>query len=72
MGEVQVNNLSTGTTNATIPPIDNLCTQQENLTIDQQEEVINCLHIAQGEPYSQLVQSSWRRKSDVEGIYLFV
>ena len=28
--------------------------------------------VTQGEPYSQLVQSAWRRKSDAEGIYLSI
>ena len=56
----------------TAPSIDDLCTQLENLTINEREEVINHLHITQGEPYSQLVQSAWRKRNDAEGIYLSI
>ena len=55
-----------------MPSINDLCTQLESLMINEREEVINCLCIAWGEPYSQLVQSAWRRKSDAEGIYLSI
>ena len=55
-----------------VPSIDDLCTQLENLTLNEQEEVINHLHVAQGESYSQLVQLAWRKKNDAEGIYLSI
>ena len=71
-GEVQVNNPNTSTTDATTPPIDDLYTQLENLMLDEWEEMINCLCITWGEPYSQLVWSAWRRKSDAEGLYLSI
>ena len=32
--------------------IDNLCTQLEGLTLNEREDMINCLCITQGEPYS--------------------
>ena len=69
-GEIQMNKPNSSIVDTTTPSIDDLCTQLESLTLDEREEVINCLHIAQGEPYSQLVQSTWRRKSNMEGIYL--
>ena len=69
MQEIQMGNINPS---ATIPTIDDLCTQLEGLTINEQKEVIQCLHIAQGESYSQLVQSAWRWRSDVEGIYLSI
>ena len=61
---------STSTTDTTTPSIDDLCTQLESLMLDEQEEVINYLHVTWGELYSQLVWSTWRRKNAVEGIYL--
>ena len=72
MGEVQTNSLSTSTINDTTPSINDLCKQLESLTLDKQEKVINCLCTAQGESYSQLIQSAWRRKNNVEGIYLSI
>ena len=72
MQETQMGSMNPGTTDTTIPMIDDLCIQLEGLTINEQEEVIRCLCIAQGESYSQLVQSAWRRKSDAEGIYLSI
>ena len=72
MGGMQTNSLSPSIVDNTMPSIDNLCTQLESLMLDEREEVINCLHIAWGELYSQLVRSAWRKKSDVEGIYLSI
>ena len=69
---IQMDWLSSSITDSTMPSIDGLCTQLESLTLNEREEVINHLCIAWGEPYSQLVQSAWRRKSDVEGIYLSI
>ena len=67
---IQMDRPSSSITNTTTPSTNDLCTQLESLMLNEREEVINCLHITQGEPYSQLVQSAWRRKSDAEGIYL--
>ena len=69
---VQTHGTNPSTVEATMPSIDDLCTQLESLTLNEREEVINCLCIAQGEPYSQLVRSAWRKKSDAEGIYLSI
>ena len=55
MGEIQMNKPNPIIVDTTMPSIDNLCTQLESLTLNEREEVINCLHIAQGETYSQLV-----------------
>ena len=70
--EVQMDDLSTSLMDTTTPSIDYLCTQLESLMLDEWEEVINCLHVAWGEPYSQLVWSAWKRKSNAEGIYLSI
>ena len=72
MGGIQKNHPSPSIVDTTMPSIDDLCTQLEGLTLNEREEVINCLYITQGEPYSQLVWSAWRRKSDAEGIYLSI
>ena len=71
-GGIQMNSPSPSIIDTTAPSINDFCTQLESLMLNEREEVINCLCIAQGEPYSQLVQSAWRRKSDVGGIYLFL
>ena len=71
-GEIQMNKPNSSIIDTAMPSIDDLCTQLESLMLDEREEVINHLHIAQGEPYSQLVQSTWRRKSDAEGIYFSI
>ena len=67
-----MDSLSPSTTDTTMPSIDDLYTQLKSLMLNEREEVINCLHIIRGELYSQLVWSAWRRKSDVEGIYLSI
>ena len=72
MERIQLNNLSPSDVDTTMPSINNLCTQLGSLILDKQEKVINHLHITQGEPYSQLVQSARQRKSDMEGIYLSI
>ena len=71
-GGIQINCPSPSIVDTTTPSINDLCTQLESLTINEREEVINCLCIAWGEPFSQLVQSAWRRKSNAEGIYLSI
>ena len=58
----QMNSPSPSIVDTTAPSIDNLCTQIESLMLDEREKVINCLHLAQKEPYSQLVWSTWQRK----------
>ena len=68
----QMNSLSPSIVDITMPSINNLCTQLESLMLDEREEVINHLCIAQGELYSQLFQSAWRRKNNAEGIYLSI
>ena len=70
--ETQTGSMNPSITDTTTPTINNLCTQLEGLTINEREEVINHLHVTQGESYSQLVQSAWRRRSDAEGIYLSI
>ena len=72
MGEIQINKPNPLIVDTTTPLIDDLCTQLDSLMLDEREEVINCLCIAQGEPYSQLVWSAWRKRSNVEGIYLSI
>ena len=72
MERMQMNSPSPNITDTAMPSIDDLYTQLESLTLDEQEEVINHLCIAWGEPYSQLVQSAWRRKSNAESIYLSI
>ena len=74
MQEIQMENPSSSPSSLdTIEPtINDLCTWLEGLMINEREEVINCLCIAQGEAYSQLVWSAWRRKSNAEGIYLSI
>ena len=72
MGEIQMDRPSSSITNTTTPSIDDLCTQLESLMLNEREKVINHLHITQGEPYSQLVWSAWRRKNDEGGIYLSI
>ena len=67
---VQMHRTNPGAVETTM--IDNLCTQLEGLTLNEREDMINHLHIAQGEPYSQLVQSAWRKRSNAEGIYLSI
>ena len=71
-GEIQMNKPNPIITDTTTPSIDNLCTQLESLTLNEREDMINCLCIAQGETYSQLVQSAWRKRSNAEGIYLSI
>ena len=63
---------SSGPNTLDITTIDDLCTQLESLTINEREKAIHHLHIAQGEAYSQIVWSAWRKKSDAEGIYLSI
>ena len=70
--EKQMESPSSGPKAPDTTTIDNLCTQLESLTINEREEVINHLCITQGEAYSQLVQSAWRRRSNAEGIYLSI
>ena len=72
MQEIQTESLSPSITDTIMPTINDLCTQLEGLTLNEWEEVINCLRIAWGESYSQLVQSAWRKKSNAEGIYLSI
>ena len=72
MEGIQMNSLSPSVTDIALPSIDDLCTQLESLMLNEWEKVVNCLHIAQGEPYSQLVQSAWRRKSNAGSIYLSI
>ena len=74
MQEIQMENpcSSPNSPDTTEPTINDLCTQLESLTINEREEVINHLCITQGEAYSQLVWSAWRRKSNAEGIYLSI
>ena len=72
MGEVQMTRANPNTIETTTPSIDDLCTQLESLTLNEREEVINHLCTAQGESYSQLVRSAWRKRSDAEGIYLSI
>ena len=45
MQETQMGSMNPSTTDTNIPMINDLCTQLERLTINEQEEVINCLHI---------------------------
>ena len=71
-GGVQVSKPSPTIVDNTTPSIDDLCTQLENLMINEREEVINHLCIAQGETYSQLVWLAWRKRSNTEGIYLSI
>ena len=70
--KVQMHGMNPSTVEATMPSIYDLCTRLEGLTLNEREEVINCLCIAWGEPYSQLVQSAWRKRSDAEGTYLSI
>ena len=70
--KVQMHGVSPSMVKDTSPLIDDLCTRLESLTLNEREGVINHLCIAQGEPYSQLVWSTWRKKSDTEGIYLSI
>ena len=42
----QTHRMNPSTVEATMPSIDNLCTQLEGLTLNEREEVINHLHIA--------------------------
>ena len=72
MQKAQIESPSPNASDTIAPMIDDLCTQLESLTINEREEVINCLCITQGESYSQLVWSAWRRKNDAEGIYLSI
>ena len=71
-GEIQMSKLNPIIIDKTMPLINDLCTQLESLMLDEREEKINCLCIAQGESYSQLFQLAWRRRSDAEGIYLSI
>ena len=71
-GREQMHGTNPNVGEATTSSINDLCTQLEGLMLNEREEVINHLCIAQGEPYSQLVQSTWRKKSDAEGIYLSI
>ena len=72
MGKAQTNRVNPNTIETTMPLINNLCTQLESLSLNEREEVINCLCIAWGESYSQLVQLAWRKRSNAEGIYLSI
>ena len=55
MGEIQMNKPNPIIIDTTTPLIDDLCTQLESLMLNEREEVINHLCIAQGESYSPLV-----------------
>ena len=72
MGGTQMNSPSPSIKDTTMSSINDLCTQLESLMLNEREEVINHLCVTQGESYSQLVWSAWRRKSDMEGIYLSI
>ena len=72
MGVIQMDRPSSSIIDITTPSINDLCTQLESLMLNEREEVINHLCIAQGEPYSQLFWSAWRRKNEAEGIYLSI